>query len=211
MSLHADRKKLSLLPSVEYSIIWPPKRFFMIELPILETPRLQLRPLERSDTLAIQRSAGNREIADTMISLPHPYPADEAERYFARHQAERKAGHAIAFRIKHKAEGWFCGLVEVRAIDRQHSLGELSFWLAVEAWGQGYMTEAVREVVRYGFEDLGLNRLYAYHMLRNPASGRVLEKNGFKQEGLLRQRVRKWGKFEDVALWAILQEEWQDD
>jgi RimJ/RimL family protein N-acetyltransferase len=183
----------------------------MIEQPTLDTPRLQLRPLERSDTLAIQRSAGNREIADSMISLPHPYPADEAECYFARHQAERKAGRAVAFIIEHKAEGWFCGLVEVRAIDRQHSLGELSFWLAVEAWGQGYMTEAVREVVRYGFEDLGLNRLYAYHMVRNPASGRVLEKNGFKQEGLLRQRVRKWGKFEDVALWAILQVEWQEE
>ena len=46
-------------------------------------------------------------------------------------------------------------------------------------------------------------------MLRYPASGRVLEKNGFKQEGLLRQRVRKWGKFEDVALMAILRQDWQ--
>ena len=183
----------------------------MIKQPILESPRLQLRPLERSDTIAIQRSAGNREIADTMISLPHPYPADEAERYFARQQAEQKAGRAVTFAIEHKAKGRFCGLVEVRDINHEHSLGELSFWLAVEAWGRGYMTEAVRAVVRYGFEDLGLNRLYAYHMLRNPASARVLEKNGFKQEGLLRQRVRKWGKFEDVALWAILQQEWQDD
>ena len=72
------------------------------------------------------------------------------------------------------------------------------------------MSEVVQAVVRYGFEGLGLNRLYAYHMLRNPVSGRVLEKNGFKQEGLLRQRVRKWGQFEDVALWAILRQEWQD-
>ncbi len=182
----------------------------MIKPPILESPRLRLRPLERSDTSAIQRLAGNREIADTMISLPHPYPANEAERYFARHQAEQKAGRAVTFLIEHKAQGWSCGLVEVRDIDREHSLGELSFWMSVEAWGQGYMTEAVRAVVKFGFEDLGLNRLYAYHMLRNPASGRVLEKNGFKQEGLLRQRVRKWGKFEDVALWAILHQEWQD-
>jgi ribosomal-protein-alanine N-acetyltransferase len=183
----------------------------MIKHIILESPRLQLRPLERSDILQIQRSAGKREIADTMISIPHPYHADEAERYFARHQAERKAARAVTFTIEHKAEGCFCGLVEVRNIDCEHSLGELSFWLAVEAWGQGYMTEAVRAVLRYVFEDLGLNRLYAYHMLRNPASGRVLEKNGFKQEGLLHQRVRKWGKFEDVALWAILRREWQED
>ena len=63
-------------------------------------------------------------------------------------------------------------------------------------------------VVQFGFKALNLNRLYAYHMLRNPASGKILEKNGFTQEGLLRQRVIKWGRFEDVALWAILRKEW---
>ena len=72
------------------------------------------------------------------------------------------------------------------------------------------MSEALQAAVRYGFEGLGLNRLYAYHMVRNPASGRVLEKNRFVQEGLLRQRVRKWGRFEDVALWAILRREWRE-
>ena len=183
----------------------------MIEQPVIETARLRLRPIERSDASAIQREAGAREIADTMISIPHPYPANEAERYVARQQIEREAGRAVTFSIIHKAEGRFCGLVELRDIDREHSLGELSFWLAVDAWGQGYMSEAVQAVVRYGFEGLGLNRLYAYQMLRNPASGRVLEKNAFKQEGLLRQRVRKWGQFEDVALWAILRQEWQDN
>jgi len=179
----------------------------MIEQPVLDTPRLRLRPLERADASAIQKAAGVREIADTMISLPHPYPIVEAERYVAQQRAEQNAGRAVTFTIEQKVEGWFCGLVEVRDIDQEHSQGELSFWLAVDAWGQGYMSEVVQAVVQYGLEGLGLNRLYAYHMLRNPASGRVLEKNGFKQEGLLRQRVRKWGQFEDVALWAILRQE----
>jgi ribosomal-protein-alanine N-acetyltransferase len=182
----------------------------MIEQLTLETTRLWLRPVERSDTSEIQRTASVREIADTMISLPHPYPAGEAERYVATQQAERESGHSAAFTIEQKLGGCFCGLVEVRDIDREHSQGELSFWLNVEAWGHGYMSEVVQTVLRYGFEVLGLNRLYAYHMLRNPASGRVLEKNGFRQEGLLRQRVRKWGQFEDVALMAILRQEWQD-
>ncbi len=182
----------------------------MIEQPVLETSRLRLRPIERSDKSAIQRAAGSRKIADTMISLPHPYPAGEAERYAARQQAAREAGHSVTFTINQKAEGKFCGLVELRDIDREHSQGELSFWLEVEAWGRGYMSEAVKAVVRYGFEHLGLNRLYAYHMLRNPASGGVLKKNAFNQEGLLRQCVRKWGQFEDVALWAILRKDWQN-
>jgi RimJ/RimL family protein N-acetyltransferase len=177
---------------------------------VLETPRLRLRPLELSDASAIQKAAGAREIADTMISLPHPYPAGEAERFIIRQQSEREAGRSVTISIEQKPEGWFCGLIELRDIDCEHLQAELSFWLAVDAWGQGYMSEVIHAVVRYGFASLGLNRLYAHHMLRNPACGRVLEKNGFKLEGLLRQRVRKWGQFEDVSLRAILRKDWQE-
>jgi ribosomal-protein-alanine N-acetyltransferase len=181
----------------------------MIEQPVLETLRLQLRPLGLSDALEIQKNAGMREIADTMISLPHPYPVGEAERYISQKQNEREDGSSVTFVIWKKVEKEFCGLIEVRDIDHEHSQGEMSFWLIVKAWGQGYMTEAVQVIVRYGFEVLSLNRLYAYHMLRNPATGQVLHKNGFRQEGLLRQRVQKWGQFEDVALWAIVKQDWQ--
>ena len=181
----------------------------MTENFVLETQRLRLRPLKRSDTSAIQKSASVREISDTMISIPHPYFAGEAERYINRQLAEQAAGRSVAFAIEQKINEGFCGLIELRDIEREHSQGELSFWLAVEVWGRGYMSEVVQAIVQYGFEVLGLNRLYAYHMVRNPACGRVLEKNGFIQEGLLRQRVRKWGQFEDVMVRAILRQEWQ--
>jgi RimJ/RimL family protein N-acetyltransferase len=181
----------------------------MIEQAVLETLRLSLRPLELSDALDIQNAANKREIADTMISLPHPYPEGEAERYISRKQKERDAGSSVTFLIEKKAEKVFCGLIEMRDIDHEHSQGELSFWLAINEWGQGYMSEVIPVIVRYGFEVLRLNRLYAYHMLRNPTTGRVLEKNGFKQEGLLRQRVQKWDQFEDVLLLAILRQDWQ--
>ena len=180
----------------------------MIKQPVLETRRLLLRPLGLADKEEIQKSAGEREIADTMISLPHPYPEEEAERYVSQKQNEREAGSSVTFIIEKKEGKGFYGLIEVRDIDLEHSQGELSFWLAIEAWGHGYMSEAVQAIVGYGFEALNLNRLYAYHMLRNPATGRVLEKNGFRQEGLLRQRVQKWGQYEDVALWAILRQDW---
>ena len=64
----------------------------MIEQPVLKTLRLRLRPLKLSDASAIQKAASARKIADTMISLPHPYPAGEAERYVARQLDERKTG-----------------------------------------------------------------------------------------------------------------------
>lgn len=71
------------------------------------------------------------------------------------------------------------------------------------------MSEALKPLLGFGFDTLSLNKIYAYHMVRNLASGRVLQKNGFTLEGLLRQRVRKWGKFEDVRLLSILRQEWQ--
>ncbi|MGI9175733.1 MAG: GNAT family N-acetyltransferase [Rhodothermales bacterium] len=176
-------------------------------LPTLETERLTLRPLAPSDAPSIQQAASAREIADTMISIPHPYPEGEAERYIARQRAQLEEGTAVTFVMEQKPEHRFSGVVEIREIDREHAQAEISFWLAPEAWGRGFTSEALRAVLRYGFGERSLNRMYAYHMMRNPASGRVLEKNGFRREGILRQRVRKWGVFEDVALWAILRED----
>jgi RimJ/RimL family protein N-acetyltransferase len=184
---------------------------FMPTQSTLLTSRLILRPLTHADAPLIQDVASVREIADTMISIPHPYPDGEAEQYIQRQIAEFEAGHSVSFVIERKFKKEFCGIIEVRDIGREHSQAELSFWLAVGVWGQGYMSEALKPLLRFGFEDLGLNRLYAYHMVKNPGSGKVLEKNGFVQEGILRQRVRKWGVFEDVKLWAILRKDWQDE
>jgi RimJ/RimL family protein N-acetyltransferase len=60
------------------------------------------------------------------------------------------------------------------------------------------------ESPRYAFPDPDLNRIYTDHMVRNPTSGRVLASSGFHLGGLLRQRVRKWGLYEDVVLQALL-------
>lgn len=62
--------------------------------------------------------------------------------------------------------------------------------------------------MEYGFSDLGLNRIEAHHLVRNPASGRVMQKLGMRYEGTLRQKVRKWNRFEDIALYGLLAAEW---
>lgn len=175
----------------------------------LETARLVLRPLALTDAPAIQKLASDRAVADTMISIPHPYPEGEAENYISNKIAEFRDGHSVAFAIECKQEKLVRGAIEIRDIDREHSIGELSFWLGVESWGQGYMSEILPSILCFGFENLHLNRLFAYHMLRNPASSNVLKKNGFIQEGVLCQRVRKWEVFEDVVLLAILYRDWK--
>jgi RimJ/RimL family protein N-acetyltransferase len=100
------------------------------------------------------------------------------------------------------------GLAALRHIDRDHDEGELSFWIAESEEGHGYITEAAEAVLEYAFHTLRLNRVCAYHMARNSASGRVLARLGMEQEGRLRDRVRKSGAYHDVLLWALLKVEW---
>jgi RimJ/RimL family protein N-acetyltransferase len=174
----------------------------------IASERLILRPVALADSARIQAVAGQRELADTMISIPHPLSARAAERYVRTRLGQMRRGRGLALVFWVPPGRDLQGLVELRAIDREHALGELSFWLAPDARGRGYMGEAIGVVLGIAFEALGLNRLYAYHMVRNPASGRVLERHGFRVEGLLRQRVRKWGLFEDVVLQALLRADW---
>ena len=176
--------------------------------PTLETERLLLRPLTPGDAPAVACLAGRREIADTTISIPHPYSEEQARQWIAGQVGLFANGKFCVFGMQLKHPVSLAGTIGLREIDAEHSQAELGFWVAVNLWGQGYATEAARQVVSFGFEQLGLNRIYAHHMVRNPASGRVLAKIGMRHEGVLRQRVRKWGVFEDVVALAALRGEW---
>ena len=177
---------------------------------MIRTERLVLRPIGLEDLTSVHAAAGRREVADTMISIPHPFATECAERYVRSRVAAMRLEHGVAFALWTRAPTAFVGLAELRDIDHEHALAELSFWLAVESRGRGYMAEALAAVLRYAFQDLDLNRVYAYHMVRNPTSGRVLSRLGFEVEGILRQRVRKWGLFEDVVLQALLRADWSE-
>ena len=81
---------------------------------------------------------------------------------------------------------------------------EVGYSLARDCWNQGYATEALAAVLRFGFDTLRLNRIEAQHETSNPASGRVMQKCGMTYEGTLRSRVFNKGHFSDVRLYAIL-------
>jgi RimJ/RimL family protein N-acetyltransferase len=164
--------------------------------------------LEGSDASQIAKLAGKREIADTTLSIPHPYSEEQAREWIAAHTSLTGANQQNVFAVILKSSGQLIGTIGLRDINIEHSQGEVGFWIGVESWGNGYATEAAAAMLRFGFEHLKLNRIYAHHMVRNPASGRVLQKIGMKQEGVSRQRVRKWGVFEDVVLLAILRQDW---
>ena len=177
-------------------------------LPCLRTERLVLTPLAEHHLERFLAVAGSRVIADTTISVPHPLTEEAARAWVCWAVAESRDGRAAHFAVAIPPDDeTLVGYAAIKDIDREHSEAELSFWLDESYGGQGYATEAAAAVVTYGFDALELNRIEAYHMVRNPASGRVLAKLGFHQEGCLRQRVRKWGSYEDVLLWSRLRQD----
>jgi len=176
----------------------------MKQRPTLRTTRLTLRPFTNADAPAVQRLAGAYEVALNTLMVPHPYPDGAAEEWIGRHDED-----FIEDRIHHFAldvDGELIGAIGL--VIKGEGIAEIGYWLGVPYWNRGYASEAAAEVVRYGFEECGMQRIFACHFLRNPASGRVLQKVGMQHEGTLRRHVAKWGEHIDIAFYGILLEEW---
>ena len=172
--------------------------------PTLETKRLRLRKFTEDDIAELVPLIAAREVAATTLRIPHPYTEKEARDFLARTCTDDEVRFAITLRN----EGRLCGGMGLRlAPEYQHA--ELGYWLGVPYWGHGYATEAGREVLRYGFEELGLHRIFASHFKHNPASGGVLRKLGMRYEGCQREHLRKWDRFVDSELYGILRQEWE--
>jgi len=172
-------------------------------LPILKTARLVLRPFRAADAADVQRLAGERAIAASTLTVPHPYPDGAAETWIATHAglwAERKA---LTLAVTTAADAVLVGAIGL-ALTMDDRRAELGYWVGVPYWNRGYATEASRAMLDFGFASLALHRIMARHLSRNPASGRVMQKLGMQAEGTLRHHVLKWGVFEDLVVYAAL-------
>lgn len=174
----------------------------------LQTPRCLLRPFTEADAEALAREVGRREVAATTLNIPHPYTQDDATEWIATHEEKRRRGSETVFVIQRQEDGRLIGAIGL-IVSSAHGCGEAGYWVSPECWGQGYCTEALRAVLRYGFEDLALERIEAHHFSNNPASGRVMEKCGMIFEGTMRQKVCKWGERLDTHHYAILRGEYE--
>ncbi|MCR4439471.1 MAG: GNAT family N-acetyltransferase [bacterium] len=176
-------------------------------MPTLSTARLILRPFRLDDAPVVRELAGAREVAATTTAIPHPYGDGVAEQWIATHQQAYDNGQALTLAITLRDSGKLIGAIHA-AIDATNKLAELGYWVGRPYWNQGYCTDAAKAMVDYAFRVLGMNRVQARHMTKNPASGRVTQRIGMRYEGTLRQSLFRWGTFEDAAIYAILREEW---
>lgn len=169
----------------------------------LQTDRLLLRKFSYDDAADVARVAGAREIADTTISVPHPLTLYSAREWILSDLAACSKAQR-PFAVIDRESGVFLGACALRDMSVEHGQAELSFWFDKSTWGRGYATEAAGCVIGHTVKDLGIHRLVAFHLARNPASGRVLTRLRFHREAVQPARVRKWGQLEDVWAWAYL-------
>lgn len=178
----------------------------MIEL--LQSPRLKLRGFSLLDAGSVQKLAAEFEIADTTLRIPHPYYLTMAEDWIISQETAIEEERELTWAITLSEEACIIGSIGL-VLNPVFKHAELGYWIGKPFWGSGYATEAARLVLEYAFNQIGLQRVHAHHMSRNPASGKVLLKIGMKHEGCLRQHILKWNKFEDIDMYGILQSEYR--
>lgn len=180
-------------------------------MPRLETERLRLRRMEAADAPLIYDYMTDPEIAANTASIPYPYPAGGAEHFIAMCQEALENEEGYHFAIARRSDDLFLGIISLAGdhLHTEHSRAEIGYWLGKPHRLQGYTSEAARRLLRFGFEVVGLHRIYARFYTFNPASRRVMEKSGMTYEGTLRGHMFKDGRFIDVGYCGALNGEWR--
>jgi ribosomal-protein-alanine N-acetyltransferase len=134
---------------------------------------LTLRPWASSDLLSLVHFANNPEIAKYLRDVfPHPYTAADGHAYLA-FVASQPTGRIFAIDV----DGQAVGSIELQLQSDVHCKNaEVGYWLAQPFWNKGISTQAVRQVVDYGFQTFNITRIFARPFGTNSASQRVLEK-----------------------------------
>jgi ribosomal-protein-alanine N-acetyltransferase len=175
--------------------------------PTMETKRLLLRPMEAEDAAAhfsffpdpvlqqgIRGGFIPQSVEQTRVIIENFFQA------FARRSS-------ITWGIALKENNQIIGGIDLTNFVNQR-MADLGFYLTRRCWNQGFITEAVSQIVRFSFERAELNRLQATAAVENIASIRVLQKTGFTQEGLLREYAMG-SEFGDVYMFSILRREYR--
>ena len=171
--------------------------------PILETPRLVLRQLVESDAEQWHQNLADYEVAGLICMDPLQDVADTEELIIMfSNRYEKDAGMAWAITLKDT------GTCSYESIDKHNFSGEIGYDLLKEYWGLGHMTESLRAVIEYGFQNYKLNRIEAHTLAINKASRNLLERLGFSIDGISRESVFFRGEFRDYCLYSLLRREW---
>lgn len=167
--------------------------------------QVYLSELQPDDRPALVEHLNDKAIYDLTLRIPYPYTEAAAGQFLERVAAvSQQQGRPDAWAIR-SADGRLIGGIGLHAREAgQPHLAEIGYWLARPYWGRGIATAVVRRVCALAFEEYRLAKVIAHVFPLNAASARVLEKNGFEQEGYLKKHFVKDGQLLDARLFARL-------
>jgi RimJ/RimL family protein N-acetyltransferase len=178
----------------------------------LETSRLTLEPPSAADVDALWPHVTDPRITTFLAWEPHQERSQTESMIDALAKAQM-AGSGFHWIVRNA--GRTMGLVSLIDVRRVHrawtwNRAELAYWIAPEAQGHGFATEASREILRFAFGPLAFHKIIVYHAMDNPPSGRVVQKLGFRHVGDEREAFFKNGQWHDLCHYEMLESDFPD-
>lgn len=174
--------------------------------PVITTERLHLRAATPADAKDMLLYLSDPEVMEYTGMEPFQTTEDVLDE-IRWYRSLVEEGSGIRWGITHKETGKMIGSCGFHNREPKHFRAEIGYELSREYWGKGIASEALQAVVRYGFDHLRLERIEALIEPENEPSLRLVEKNGFLREGLLRHYEYGRGKFDDLYMYSILKED----
>lgn len=169
-------------------------------------PLFRFRPYRADDAEALAALADDPQIARGLRDgFPSPYTLSDAQDFLAG-VGVPNPNTQQAIEVEGRFAGGVCVLPKEGVFDRSIEFG---YWLGVPYWGRGLGTAIARTYVAEVFKAFPVERVYAQVYADNTPSRRLLEKLGFRLEGILRKAIRKDGELKDDCMYAVLREEWE--
>ncbi len=175
--------------------------------PEIETPRLLLRRMLKTDYLDMFAYAKDSEVTKYLLWDPHPTP-QYTLRYLNFIQQKYRSGEFFDWAVIWRETNTMIGTCGFTTFQYPHKCGEVGYVLNRDFWGMGIAPEAVRAVLHVGFSELDLHRIEAKFMKGNEQSLRVMEKCGMTFEGYNRDSMLVKGEFKTIGRAAILKHEY---
>ncbi|MBR6147380.1 MAG: GNAT family N-acetyltransferase [Lachnospiraceae bacterium] len=176
----------------------------------LETERLILRKHVLNDAPAMYKNwASEKEVTEFLSWEPY-HSIEDVQKILSEWISQYANNDFYFWTIELKDSGELVGDISVITIDPNTFSVELGYGIGSRWWGKGIVAESGKALIRFFFEEVGVNRVYAKHATGNPNSGKAMQKMGMKYEGIIRQSGRCNQGIVDEVYYSILKNEYFD-
>lgn len=179
----------------------------MNNLPHLISQKLLLRKIRNEDIPSLIKYCNNQKISDQIINIPYPYGEEEAKNRIKFVLSGWETGDRYVFAITLQPNDELIGEIGLH-LDKANNCAQFGYWIAEPFWGMGIATEALAAILKFGFTELNLNKIYATHYPDNLASAKVMLNNKMIKEAEMKEHYKIGSAYRDVIQYRLTKEEY---